>query len=221
MNKQKIFKILFALSGVLPVLFFILPPHDPSLLIYSIFVLIYFSHHQLRPLIQAIKLPALLKFFILAIIFGLLTEALSWTSTLLSNPTNPDFTPHLALHLKYLSGFYIVKALAWVIILRFFKFSLKQVFITAGIFGIAIEQQGAILLTGLASFPLGIIWWIYTGPIYACVISIAYLLTESELHRPNLVDRRFKYPVALLTIFLVIVIFSLFDPFFKSIGWIQ
>jgi len=46
------------------------------------------------------------------------------------------------------------------------RFSLAEVFIVQGVYGIFIEQQGAVFLKGLQVMPLGFVPWRYVFVIY-------------------------------------------------------
>ncbi|GEM_PF-4409238 len=194
-----------AISGLIPLLFLL--NNDPTLLIYSIFVLVYFLKPLIQPFARRIPFTTLLL-FILIFFLGILSEYFVWLSVRLSGVPTPEINPDLFLHLRGIYLFYIAKSVAWVLVLHLFRFSLPQVFITQGIFGILIEQQGAVLLAALAN-PLGIIWFPYVALVYGSYVATGFMLVEGRLNEKPKSEHWIKYPVALLIIGASIAVFAL------------
>lgn len=202
MSKQK---ILFGLTGFAPLLFLLGSPPDPTLLVYSLFVLAYFLRNRVTSLIRIVPLPASLKFIILSIFTGLIIEFFAWLGEYLAqNPDPALFHPQLLPNLILGTGFYVSIALAWIIALRFYRFSLKQVFLTMGIYGIAFEQMGAILLQTITN-PLTIVWWPYIVMVHGSISALAYMITEEEFQSKTNRDNRLKYLLVLFLIFILIL----------------
>ncbi len=199
-------QVLFTISGFVPLLFLI--SGDTTLLIYSLFVLIYFLRSKISPLIQSIPIPTPLLLFFLIFGLGIISEWLVWLSVHLSGNPDPEINPNLFLHLKSIYGFYVVKAISWTVILQFFRFSLLQVFITQSIFGIFIEQQGRVLLQALAN-PAGLIWLPYVALVYSSYVTAAFVLVEGKLNMLPKWDHWVKYPLIWLLIFLLLVLATL------------
>jgi hypothetical protein len=195
---------LFALSGLLPTLPLLNPQPDPTLLIYSLFVLTYFIRRRgARFEAQAARGSAW-PFGLAIVGAGLLVECLAWTSNFVKcapQPAlmHPQLLPDLALGVAFYGGW----AIAWVVLLRYFSFSLRQVFCAQGAFGVLIEQRGAIFLGGLATMPLGLALWAYVFLVYGSVVGIAYLLFGERLRGLSERNRWWKYPLAWLAIALL------------------
>ena len=117
-------RVIFAISGFIPLIFLI--SGDTTLLIYSLFVLIYFLRSKISPLIQSIPIPISILLFLLIFGLGIVSEWLVWLSVTLSGNPDPEINPNLILHLKGIGGFYVVKAIAWTVILQFFRFSIEN-----------------------------------------------------------------------------------------------
>ena len=204
MIKRKVLLILLGLSGFIPLLALGDSPPDPVLLTYSIFVLAFFLQRPLIFLVHVIPLPASFKFVLLITAVSLVSlEFFSWWSEYLRCRENPGLLhPQLIPDLILGIGFYTASALAWLGILRTFKFSLLQVFITQGFYGLAIEGEGAVFLQGLTAMPLGLFLWLYVFLVYAAPGGISYLFIGIELNQGLNRNHWFKYPVTLILLYI-------------------
>jgi hypothetical protein len=201
MRRRRVLRWLFALSGLIPLLPLLNPQPDPTLLIYTLFVLTYFiTDGGAGARYQDIR-AATWSFGLAVVGAGLLLECLAWSSNFLKcNPQpalmHPQLLPDLALGLAFYGGW----AIAWLVMLRYFSFSLRQVFCTQAAFGVLIEQRGAIFLGGLVTMPLGLALWLYVFVVYGSIAGIAYLLFGGPLFDETRRDRWWKYPLAWLLI---------------------
>ena len=174
------------------------------LLIYSLFVGITFSRLRLAANIQRIRLNPAIKFVMLVIVAGMMAEFLAWSSSYLERNPNPAlFHPQLVYDLLIGIGFYAGNGIAWALILSRYRFSLAQVFATQGVFGVFIEQNGAVFRQGLAAFPLGMIFWVYVFLVYGSFIAMAYAITQGELNQAVQRSGWLKYPLALALVWLL------------------
>lgn len=188
---------LFAASGLLPLAGALGSPPDPMLLIYSLFVLAWLARRRLAERTARIRVGMPLKIALAAVAAGWVTEILAWSGSYLARDPQPGlFHPQLAYDLLLASGFYAGNGLAWGLALRRWSFSLPQVFITQGIFGVFVEQSGAVFRQGLAEMPLGLVLWLYVFVVYGSFIGIALLVAgqpENTAPRP----RWWHFPLAL------------------------
>lgn len=216
MRRRRIGRWLFGLSGLIPLLGLLGPEPDPTLLIYSLFVLLVF----LRPVPEAVPTRGWHARFVLAVLgFGLLLESLSWTSNFVKCEPDPALLhPQLIPDLTLALGFYGAWALAWLILLRFFAFRPGQLFYTQGAFGVLIEQNGMVFLTGLLTLPLGLVFWLYLFVVYGAVIGCATRiagLPDSAGKR----NRWWKYPLAWLAVLLLsLTVFALWHALLQGSG---
>lgn len=218
MTKRKIFQILFALSGIIPLLGGINP-----LLTYSFFVLGFFLRSRLIPIVKAIPFSPSLKFVGLTIFISLFTlELFSWVSEYLEgNEEVALLHPQLIPDMLLAFGFYSGIALAWFVLLRFFRFSLLQVFMTQGIYGVVIEQDGALFLQGLTSMPAGFYWWLYVALGYASPLAIAYMLTQNSDGNQQKRSHWIKFLVAIILLYMCTKLtFALWALLLQGIGFI-
>lgn len=197
--------LLFALSGIIPLFGGI---GNPTLG-HSVVVLFYFLRSRVTSVIEKIPLHAQVKLGLLIMIFSLgILESLSWLGEYLAKSHNPAlFHPQLIPDLLATSGFYFGHVIAWLILLRFFKFSLPQVFITQGLYGVLAEGNGAIFMQGLTTFPLGIWLWVFVFFAYAPAVGTAYLLTENQLKQSLNPQRNswIKYPLTIILMYILAV----------------
>src|SRR3989344_9583432 len=201
--KNRIFKILFALSGLLPLLALFGKPTDPLLLPYSLFVILYFFKNRIDPL-KKISIPLELKLGLLILIIGLGVESLAWANNYFAKRANPIlFHPQLVYDLLIGLALYGGWAVGWFLILKKFKFTSMQVFLTQGLFGIMAEQQGQLFIKGLAAMPAGLIMWLYVFLAYAPITGLSYLLIEKQFISSNKSNSFLKYFAA---IFLLVII---------------
>jgi hypothetical protein len=234
--RRRLGAILFALSGVLPLLGLLSAPPSPTLAIYSLFVLDVFWRRWWRrrrrsqpeppsatgqdrrqaPLNRPEEpIPAgaarvvtwrrPVGFWLSVLGVGAVTECLAWTDNYLKCAPAPGLMhPQLIPDLIFGVGFYTSWAIAWLWLLRRYRFTLREVFVTQGLYGVLIERTGGIFLAGLLTMPLGLVLWLYVFLVYGSTIGIPYNHFESGLRTDGTGGRR-KYVVALLALFLAIV----------------
>lgn len=197
-------RILFIVSGIIPLLSLCGTPPDTMLLIYTIFV----AARVLRGRGQASG-PGLgrrvwLRYLLAMVLVGFLTEFLAWASNYLGRAEEPALLhPQLLYDLVLSPGIYAAWAVGWILLARRWRYSLAEVFLLQGVYGVFVEQQGAILLQGWRVLPLGLILWLYVFVVYGSAAGIGYLPYENDLHTSRSKDSHWKYPAALAVQFLV------------------
>lgn len=218
--KNKILKIIFPISGAVPLLGLIGKPPDPLLPIYSLFVFLYFLRNRVQSIAKIIPLKPAMKFALLVFLAGMFTECLAWLLNFLKQDPNPVlFHPQLAYDLLLGIPQYAAWGIVWFFLVKRFKYSLFSVFLIQGLYGILLENRGAVFLQGLTSMPLGILMWTYVFAIYGSISAIAYTFVEQEIDKNNKSDKWFKYPVSLISIMVVtIMFFIIWGVIFKYIA---
>lgn len=198
------------LSALLPFPGLLAAPHDTLLPIYTLFVAAVFLRRPLEAAAARIRLPRGLAFGLLVLASGLLTETLAWLSNYLAQAPEPAlFHPQLAYDLLLSPVVYGGWALAWPLLMRRWRFTLAEVFTIQGLYGIVLEQDGAILRQGLAAMPWGMLLWAYVFLVYGAAIGLAYLPFEGTY---ALEDRRrgwARLPIALGATLVATVVASL------------
>lgn len=190
--RRRLTRWLFALSGFIPLLALLSPTPDPTLLIYSIFVLLYLLRPRPAPL--AYRRGTMLRFGLAVVGCGLVVELLSWTNNFIKCAAEPALLhPQLAPDFALALGFYGSWVVAWLLGLRVFRFDLRQMFITQGLFGVLIEQRGGILIAGLFSMPLGLVLWLYVFLVYGSAMGVAAILAGIPERTQPRSDRWWKY----------------------------
>jgi hypothetical protein len=208
--RRRITFVLLGLSALLPLPGLLAAPHDTMLPIYTLFVAAVFLRRPLEAAAARVRLPRGLAFGLLVLASGLLTETLAWLSSYLTRAAEPALLhPQLAYDLLLSPVVYGGWALAWPLLMRRWRFSLAEVFVIQGLYGILLEQEGAILRQGLAAMPWGLVLWAYVFLVYGAAIGLAYLPFEREYARE---DRRrgwARLPIALGATLLATVVSSL------------
>lgn len=178
--------------------------NSPVLLIYPIFVLAVVKQWQL-PTFSSVAL----QFFIVTILCTMFLESTAWLDNYLKNPAVPlIFHPQLFPDLLISLGMYIAWWLTWFLILNYYHFTYKEVFITTALYGILIEQKGKVFFEGLNTFPIGILLWLFVALAYGSTISLAFYLMRHRFNATN--NKWYKYLVAFVGLFIcTIVIFYL------------
>jgi hypothetical protein len=138
------------------------------LLIFPLFCIIYPFREKLSAIVEKIPLSALLKYFLIGALTGLLAEYLAISSGF------GFFNPNLIKGFILSIGFYGAIPIIWYFLLQKYTFSIGNIFSLGGIWGICVEQDLAILL----SFDL--LAYLYVFVVYGSLISIPYLLTKKH-----------------------------------------
>jgi uncharacterized membrane protein len=205
-TRRRVRHIGLLVSGCLPLLLLLDRPPSLSPLIYSCVVLAWFARQRRGwsaaggALVDGRWLPPLI------VLSGFLAEILAWTDSYLRCEEQPALLhPQLLPDLLLSIGFYGSWAIAWALLTRWFAFGSLGVFATQGAYGVMVEQQGAILVQGLAAMPLGLALWAYVFVFYGSIVTLPYLLVE-PVGGADGRRRWFQYPLAFLVLFLLLAL---------------
>lgn len=218
----KLKNTLLLISGLVPLLGLFSPTPDLVPLVYSVFVVTYFLA-PIRKLFVWIPLNKSLKFATVTLITSLgLLELPSWIGEFLNCSPNPALLhPQLIPDLLLGVFFYLGWPLAWILVFKKYHFNVGEIFTTQGLFGVFIEQQGAIFLQGLTSFPVGLIWWVYVFVVYGSTMAIGFLLGWGET-KDSRSSGKLKYILALALITVFTLGFSILGSvILYSVGFIS
>jgi hypothetical protein len=180
--------ILFAISGLVPLLSMLSDPPDPTLLPYSLLVLAVFQRDRVRRWMGRVPGRPALKWLVWGSLCGLLTEFMAWWGNYLARSPNPAlFHPQLIPDLLLGVGFYLGALLAMLIAARRWRFTVAQIAIVFGLYGIFVEQDGAILTAMLALLPANpggsVFLGVYVFAVYAAFAGLAYLPVAPAIQR--------------------------------------
>ena len=193
-------KTLFALSGALVLLVCI---GSPVLLPYPLLVWAYLRGWRL--LVSGAPWWRLL---LATLLCTLVLESSAWLDNYIRNNPEPAlFHPQLIPDLIFGIGVYAAWWLTWWLVLRRYRFTTLQVFLTTGLYGIIIEQQGKIFLTGLAALPAGLLLWLFVAVAYGSTMALATFLVRDSFTAER--DSRWKYPLAWAALFVLTLVISL------------
>lgn len=201
---------LFILSALIPLLGLFKSPADPLLPIYTVFSALFFikkRFYRQEPETN-ITSGSNIKFAFLIVAVGLTAESLAWGVNFLAKSENPTlFHPQLFYDLIISLAMYSSWAIVWFFWSKKYAFSLTQVFILQGVYGILLEQKGAIFIQGLLNMPIGILFWAYVFVVYGSITCLAYLLSGKVTvgESPKLIT----YILILLSLFVISIILML------------
>jgi hypothetical protein len=205
-------RLVLAMSVLLPLPGLLATPPDTMLPIYSLFVVAVFARRPIEAAASRLHLPRPLAFAALILVSGLFTEMLAWTSSYLARAAEPALLhPQLAYDLLLSPVVYGGWALAWPILMGRWRYSLAEVFAIQGIYGVLLEQQGAVLRQGLASLPWGVVMWAYVFLVYGSAIGLAYLPFERDTAAEARPRAWARLPIALGALLLMTIV--------SSLGW--
>jgi hypothetical protein len=203
-------RLVLAISALLPLPGLLSSPPDTMLPIYSLFVVAVFARRPIEAAAVRLRLTRPLAFGLVILASGLLTETLAWTSSYLVGDLEPALLhPQLVYDLLLSPVVYGGWALAWPLLMRRWNFTLAEVFAVQGVYGILLEQQGAVLRQGLASLPWGVILWAYVFLVYGSAIGMAYLPFERTYAADPRIRSWIRLPIALGALLLMTVVSSL------------
>ena len=205
-------RLVLGLSALLPLPGLLSSPPDTMLPIYSLFVVAVFARRPIEAAAERLRIPRPIAFALLVLASGLLAETLAWTSSYLARDPEPALLhPQLAYDLLLSPVVYGGWALAWPIVMRRWQFTLAEVFTVQGVYGILLEQQGAVLRQGLASLPWGVMLWAYVFLVYGSAIGLAYLPFERNYAAEARPRAWTRLPIALGALLLMTIV--------SSLGW--
>jgi len=190
---------LLGASALLPVARLLADPADTMLLIYTFFVAAWLGRRQIAAIARRVPLPAWVHALLATLLVGVLTECLAWLGSYLAHDPQPALLhPQLAYDLLLSPGIYAAWALAWMLAGRHFAYRLRHVFVLQGVYGVFVEQQGAVFLKGLAALPEGLILWLYVFGVYGSAMGLAALLWPPHLLGEGRSRGWLRFPAALL-----------------------
>ena len=210
-------------SGCFLVILLVLSVNNPMGLTYAMGVAAYLLQNPLRKFFSFLPHP--LDFIGLGIFFGLCTEGFAILDNLKRLPENRiliDADPMRDLFFGFFFyGFFI---LMWYVLLRRWRFSMRQVFVLSGIFGILTEQfnpaaGGPVILLQVITNPfLGIPMAFLIACVYGIFPALAYLLTEGRFSAKRMQVRWRGYCFAIGALLLQWAIYgNIILPFLRRI----
>lgn len=199
-------KVLLAVFGVVPVLILLFAKQH-MLLVFSFFVLVLLLRPFLKPAIERVPFGLLSKFVFVGLVFGLIAEGLA----ILDNLSLPSeqmqlFHSDVFLDLAIGVGFYAFWAVVWYFLLKKYVFKTLDVFVLGGLWGVVVEQNGAIFLSVFsAGLFEGLLNWFYVFVVYGSIITVPFLLFAEEFQRFQRERDSRKYVFGFLLQFLVYI----------------
>lgn len=211
---------LFILSGLV-ILSTILFSSPSPLLMYPLFVAVMVFRQPLSNLVAKIALSDNWKFILLTALAGYILETLAWMNNFFQKNPNPTLLhPQLIPNLILSTGLYAPWAITWLLLFKKYHFSLWQIIIVQGLYGVLLEQRGAVFLQGLMTMPLGLLFWAYVFIAYGFTMGSVYALFEGKLLQGQS-NSWTKYPLALTAIAVItLLIFFTWGFLVNAVGLI-
>lgn len=196
-------RLLLAASGVVPLLGLVRSPPDLTLLIYVVFVVALFWRPHVARAVGRVLLPPPLKLVLLVVSSGMIFEVTKWVSMRLAGDEVQTLVHDLTV---FGVGYYGGWALAWIVALRFFRFTLPSVFLTTAVLGVPVEQDAQVLVAivqSLSANPLASLYLLgYVMLVYGSIMGLAYLPLEEALRHPRQRGHWIKYLVAMALMYV-------------------
>jgi hypothetical protein len=198
--------IVLATSGVIPLFGLLQQPPQTTLLIYTLFALALLARPYLRRRFERMAIPTPVLFAATMLLVGWIAEVCAWFNEYAARKTHPAlFHPQLGPDLILVSGLFLGWAAGWLAALNRYRFGLREVFVTTGVLGVGIEQDGAVLsavLQMLGVNPLhSLLMAVFVFLVYGSITALAFAVVESRL-TPPVRDTWWKYPIACLLLYL-------------------
>lgn len=196
---------LFLISGFFPLLGLLNTTPLTMPLIYSVFVLAStLGKERWRSFLSDGRMwVAVLR---TAFIVMVITETLAWLESYFNGfaIATALFSTNYLENILIASGYYLGFALAWMIINRYFAFTAAEAFMTYGLFGILLEQNGAVLSQIIGALLGNPILAIFLGTMVLIIHGSIAGLMHIRL-APYFTGRHsgmVRYPVALVAIWI-------------------
>ena len=171
-------RIAYFLAGIITGLSF-WSVHQPMLVLFSLFLILYAFKGALRRLNAAVALPALLKFVVVTALVGVLTEALAiWNDAGMTAAQlvalNRLFSPVPLSDIILGLGYYVPLAVVWFFLMKKFDYEVQDAFIAMGILGIFSEGMGMVLIS------LNPLMWAYAFAIHGSYLGIPAVIFAED-----------------------------------------
>ncbi|MGQ0633868.1 MAG: hypothetical protein ACT4QC_04600 [Planctomycetaceae bacterium] len=137
--------------------------------------------------------------WVLFLISGAIVETLAWANNFLKAAAVPAlFHPQLVWNLVLGIGFYSGWA-AWLIVLRWFRFTLTESFVVTGLQGIFFEQLGAVfqvMVHQLTSNPLASLYFgLYVFVVHGAGVGLPMAPVISRFDSPEKSRNMIRFPL--------------------------
>lgn len=193
-------------SFLIPLLGLASRPPETMALLYSVFGLTWVFRDRLRRMCDRLPNGRVWKVSVLFLLAGMLTEILAWSNNYLKAEEEPAlFHPQLIPDLIIGVGFYGGWAVAWLVVLRWYRFSIAEAFVLTGMQGIFFEQLGAVFLAMVTMFAvnplISLLFGFYVFVVHGSIAGIALMpeLTEGDGPATSAKSTNWvRFPVAII-----------------------
>lgn len=194
--------IALILTGLIPLLGLLSRPPDTMLLIYTVFVAGFLFRRATTAFLEKLPGSASLHLIVLFLVSGSLTEILAWSNNYLKAAEEPAlFHPQLIPDLIIGVGFYGGWAVAWLITLRWFRFSVAEGFLVTAIQGVFFEQLGAVFMAMLSVFKddpaFALLMGLYVFLVHGSITGLALTPLSDRINLQTRSRHWIRFPVVI------------------------
>lgn len=207
--------VFLIVTALIPLLGLLGSPPQTMPLIYTVFVVAYFSRRALAGAIDPLPGTPFVKVIPLAIVSGWIVEILAWCNNWLEKAPEPVlFHPQLIPNLLLGIGVYFGWCLVWIAAFYFLGFHYRSAWLTMGFFGIFMENNGAVAITiagiiGTAPH-IAFFYALYVFAVYGSWLGLTLIAvkdpiersSEQRMAKQHPLMRYLKYPIVLAALFL-------------------
>ena len=207
---QKLWRSLFILSGLVPLLSIVQRKPD-SLLIYSVFVAVCLLRRKLAALADRLPGPKALHLIGLFIVAGELAEAFAWMGNYTKQSPHPGLLhPQLFANAILAVGLYIGWGLAWLITLRWYRFTLAEAFLLTAFQGVFLEGWGKVFMGMIAVLPtnplLALMMGVYVAAVHGSVVGIVMAPVVHRFDDPFRSRHWTRFPVVIALVVVLVIV---------------
>ncbi len=199
-------RVLFVISGLVPLIGLFNRPPDTMLLIYTTFVAACLARRHLARWADRFPGPPAVHLLASFWVAGSLTELFAWMNNYLGAAAEPALLhPQLVADLILGLGFYGGWTVAWLLAMRWFRFTLAEAFLVTGFQGIFFEQLGAVFVAMLRALPtnpgLSIVMGVYVLAVHGSAVGLAMVPVLHRFDAPT----KSRHPARFLVVVVLMV----------------
>lgn len=168
---------------------------SPMLLVLAMWFLGRLARAPLRRLVS--RLPPWLAFAAPGFVFGLLTETFAiWNNLALPPEKRVLMSPDPARDLAFGVLYYSMLIGAWSVLLVRYAFTKRELFVTAGVYGVMVEEVGQVFVRIFTVPGIGLLYALMVACIYGIFPLLAYEVGEVRLATLPRRRTRWMHPLA-------------------------
>jgi len=203
-------RIPFIVTGLVPLLSIVQRKPD-ALLIYSVFVAVCLMRRQLTALADRLPGPTVLHLIVFFVAAGELAEAFAWIGNYTKQSPHPGLLhPQFFANAILAVGLYSGWAVAWLIVFRWFRFTLAEAFLVTAFQGVFLEGFGKVVIRMIAVLPsnplLAIMMGVYVAAVHGSVVGIALAPIVHRYDDSGKSRHWMRYPLVIVLVVVLVIV---------------